>query len=180
RTASASPTVKAVPDRFQFVVKAIDQKSQLGLPGLTAQILDSQKPGAVLASGSTDGNGSAVLFLTKEQADSLANDKMDLTLTIVNSSGKMLFTAPNVVCAHANRVETQVATIAASGDTAAALGVAIQFNAADSALLASLNARGDQLKTLFANRKQDIQDKITQIQNTITAIQAELKPGAQP
>lgn len=180
RTASVPASVAADPNKFQFVAKVLDQNSQLGLPGLRVQLSDQRTPGTVLASGTTDSNGNAIVSLTKDKAERLATDKADLTLTILNSAGKTLYTTPNVVCAHADHVETQVAAIAASADTAPALAVANRLNAADTALLNSLNAKVDQLKTAFAVKKQDLQTKIAQVQSTISAIQSELKPGANP
>lgn len=180
RAASLPPAPATDPNRFQFVAKAVDQASQLGLPGLTVQLLDPRKPGNPIATGTTDANGNVVLSLNKDQAEGLANDKVDLTLTILNSAGKVLRTAPNSVCSHANHVESQVATIASSSDTAAGLALATLLSARNSTLLTSLNAKLAQLPTLFANRKQDVQTKITQIQDTITAIQAELNPLARP
>lgn len=180
RAASLPPSLTADPNKFQFVAKAVDQQSQLGLPGLTVQLSDPRKPGTPVASGTTDSNGNAVLSLTKDQAEGLANDKTDLTLTILNSDGKTLYTAPKVVCVHTDHVETQIAAIASSADTAAALGVANQLNAADVALLNSVNAKADQLNAAFAARKQDLQTKIVQVQSTIAAIQSELKTGTQP
>ena len=170
----------ADPNKFQFVAKVVDQKSQLGLSGFTVQLVDPRDPSSVLASGATDRTGNAVLSLTKDQAEKLANEKVDLTLVILNSAGQTLQKVQNAVCSHPNQVETQVASLPLSADTTAALEVANSLNARDSAQLASLTAKADQLKTVYAVREQDIQDQLTQIQATISAIQAELQPPANP
>ncbi len=178
RAASVPPAVAPDPNKFQFVAKAIDQESQLGLPGLTVQLSEPRKRGKVLARGTTDKSGNAILSLAKDEAERLTNEKMDLTVTILNSAGKTLHTAQNAVCCHANQVQTHVASIATSEDSAAAVQVASRLSARDTALLASLNAKIDQLTTAYTSRKQGLQDTIAQIQVTISAIQEELTETA--
>jgi hypothetical protein len=174
RLDSVPRTLAANPSTFQLVAKVVDQQSQFGLPGLTVQLSDPDDPNVALATAITDTSGNAILSLSRQKA---AKKKAgDLTLTILNSSGKSLYSAPNAVCAHTNQVETHIAAIPSSQDTAASLEVATQLSSRDTSLVSSLTAKIDQLKTAYAASKQDIQNQITQIQSTISAIQAELNP----
>lgn len=175
RRSSVPPTVAADPNQFQLVAKAVDQQSQLGLPGLTVHLSDPSDSASAVATATTDSNGNAVLALSRQKAASLAKEKTsDLTISILNSDGKSLYSASNAVCAHANQVETHVAAIPSSQDTAPSLAFATQQSTSDNDLLKSLTAKLDQLKVFYAAQKQDIQTQITQIQSTIAAIQAEL------
>ena len=174
RSASAPSALAADPSKFQLVVKAVDQQSQMPLPGLTVQLTDARSPETILVNGLTDLDGNSVLSLAKDQTDKLTGKNADLTLTILSPSGTTLQTIEKGVCSHPNQVETRVASIAASADTAASLDVANRVNTERSALLASLTAKAGQLKALYASRTQDIQTQLSQIQTAITAIQAEI------
>jgi len=181
RQASVPPTLAPSPNLFQLVTKAIDQQSQLGLPGLTVQLSDPSDPEAALASATTDSSGNAILSLSRQKAASLAKEKTgDLTLTILNSAGKSLYSAANAVCAHPNQVETQIAAIPSSADTSPSLQLATDQNTRDTTLLNSLTAKLEQLQVFYASQKQDIQTRITQMQSTIAAIQGELSPPTNP
>jgi prophage DNA circulation protein len=175
RLSTVPPTFAADPNLFQLVVKAVDQKTLFGLPGLIVQLSDPSDSGSVVATATTDSNGNAVLSLSRQKAASLAKQKTnDLAISIVNSDGKSIYSAPNAVCAHANQVETHIAAIPASQDTAPSVAFAAQQSASDNELLRSLMAKPDQLKVFYSAQKEDIQAQITQIQSTIAAIQAEL------
>ena len=175
RQSSVPPTLAANPNQFQLVAKAVDQQSQLGLPGLTVQLSDPAAPEAPIATAVTDSNGNAILSVSRQKAARLAKGKTgDLTLTVINSAGTSLYSAPNAVCAHPNQVETHVAAIPSSADTAPAVQIASQQFARDTTQLNSLTTKLDQLKVVYSARKQAIQTQITQIQSTIAAIQAEL------
>jgi hypothetical protein len=175
RRSSVPPTVAADPSLFQLVAKAVDQQSQLGLPGLTVQLSDPSDPESAVATATTDSNGNAILSLSRQKAASLAKEKTsDLTISILNSEGRSIYSVPNAVCAHANQVETHIAAIPSSQDTASSLAFATRQSASDNDLLKSLTAKLDQLKLSYAAQKEDIQAQITQIESTIAAIQAEL------
>ena len=181
RQASVPPTLAANPNQFQLVAKAIDQQSQLGLPGLTVQLTDPADPETPIATATTDSSGNAILSITRQKAASLAKDKTgDLTVSVLNSAGASLYSAANAVCAHPNQVETHIASIASTADTAPAIQIATQRSASDTSLLNSLNAKLDQLKSFYAAQQQDIQTQIAQTQSTVTAIQAELNTSAIP
>jgi hypothetical protein len=176
RQSSVPPTLEANPNQFQLVAKAVDQQSQLGLPGLTVQLSDPSEPETAVATATTDANGNAILSLSRQKAASLAKEKAgDLTVSILNSDGKSLHSVANAVCAHPNQVETYIASIPASDDTAPALQAATAQSAEDTALLDSLTAQLGTLKTFYAGQQQALQTQISQIQSTIAAIQAELK-----
>lgn len=179
RQSSVPPTLVANPNQFQLVAKIIDQQSQLGLPGLTVQLVEPSDQNTPVATANTDTDGNAILVLSRQKAASLAKDKADdLTLNILTSAGKSIYSSANAICAHANQVETQVAAIPESPDTTPALQIATQQSAYDNGLLKSLAAKLDQLKVIYAARKQDIQTQISQTQTLIAAIQAELEPAA--
>jgi hypothetical protein len=181
RRSSVPPTLAADPNLFQLVAKAVDQQSQLGLPGLTVQLSDASDSASAVATATTDSNGNAVLALSRQKAASLAKEKTsDLTISILNSEGRSIYSVPNAVCAHANQVETHIAAIPSSQDIAPSLAFAIQQSTSDNDLLKSLTAKLDQLKVFYTAQKQDIQTQITQIQSTIAAIQAELNAPANP
>jgi|HubBroStandDraft_1064217.scaffolds.fasta_scaffold124863_2 hypothetical protein len=181
RQASVPPTLTANPNQFQLVAKAVDQQTQLGLPGLTVQLSDPSDPATAIATATTDTSGNAILSLSRQKAASLAKEKAgDLTLTILNSAGKSLYSAANAVCAHPNQVETQIAAIPSSADTAPALQIATQQSTRNTTLLNSLTTKLDQLKVVYASRKAAIQTQVTQIQSIIAAIQAELNAPANP
>ncbi len=181
RSASVPAALDADPNKFQLVVKAVDQPSQMPLPGLSVQLTDARSPETILVNGLTDLDGNAVLTLAKDQTDKLTGKNADLTLTILSPSGKPLQTIEKGVCSHPNQVETRVASIATSADTAPSLDVANRVNTERTAMLASLTAKAGQLKALYASRIQDIQTQLSQIQATIAAIQAELNsPSNQP
>jgi hypothetical protein len=175
RQSSVPPTLAADPNQFQLVVKAVDQQSQLGLPGLTVQLIDPAAAEAPVAVAVTDSSGNAILSLSRQKAASLAKEKTtDLTIAVLNSAGASLYSAANAVSARANQVETHVAAIPASADTDSAVQIATEQSSGNTTLLNSLNAKLDQLKVTYAARKTAIQTQITQIQSTIAAIQAEL------
>jgi hypothetical protein len=175
RQSSVPPTPAPNPSQFQLVAKVVDQQSQLGLPGLTVQLIDPADPETPVAIAVTDSSGNAILSLSKQKAASLAKERApDLTITVLNSVGASLYSAANAVCAHPNQVETHVAAVPSSPDTASAVQIATQQTSRDTTLLSSLNAKLDQLKVTYAARKTAIQTQITQIQSTIAAIQAEL------
>lgn len=181
RQSSVPPALAVDPNLFQLVTKAVDQQSQLGLPGLTVQLSDPSDSGSAVATATTDSNGNAILSLSRQKARSLAKGKTgDLTISILNSAGTSIYSAPNAVCAHANQVETHVAAIPSSQDTAPSLAFAAQQSTSDNELLKSLTAKIDQLKLSYAAQKEDIQGQITQIQATIAAIQAEVNPPSNP
>jgi hypothetical protein len=181
RHASVPPTVAPSHNVFQLVAKAIDQKSHLALPGLTVQLSEPSDPHAAIASATTDSSGNAILSLSRQKASSLAKEKAgDLTLTILDSAGKSLYSAANAVCAHPNQVETHVAAIPSSAGTAPSLELATDQSTRDTTLLNSLTAKLDQLKIFYAAQKQDIETHIAQMQSTIAAIQAELQPPTNP
>ncbi len=176
RTAAAPIAAAADPTKFQLAAKAVDQKSQLGLPGMTVQLVDPKSPGTPVATGTTDANGNVLLSVSKKQADTLAKAGSGLTLNILNAQGKKVQTLNNVLTSRANQVETQVASLPASADTAASAELANRTNEQRTAVITSLNAKTDQLQAAFASRKLAIQTQVTEIQNTIAAIQSELKP----
>jgi hypothetical protein len=176
RQSSVPPTLTADPNQFQVVAKAVDQQSQLGLPGLTVQLSDPADPNTSVASGTTDSSGNAILSLPKQNNANLESGKtIELTVTILNSEGKSLYTAADAMSARANQVETHIAAIPSTADTADALQIAVQLNARDTTQLNSLTAKLGQLKVIYAGRKTALQTQITQIKATIAAIQAELK-----
>ena len=179
RLGSVPPVPAANPNLFQLVAKAVDQQSQFGLAGLTVKLFepgDSENP---VATGTTDSNGNAVLSLSRQKAASLAKEKAgELTISILSSDGKSIYSAPYAASVHANQVETHIATIPASQDTAASLAFATQQSASDSALLESLTAKLDQLKTFYSSQKKDIQNQVATMNATITAINAELDSAA--
>ncbi len=180
RTASIPAVLEADPSKFQLVVKAVDKQSQLALPGLTVQLTDPRSPETILANGLTDLDGNAVLSLNKDQAGKLTGKNVNLTLAILGPSGKILQTIEKGIGIHPNQVEARVASLAASAETAPSLDIANRLNTERGAILASLTAKVDQLKTAYAGRSQDIQNQMSQVQAAITAIRAELNPTSQP
>jgi len=175
RLGSVPPVPAANPNLFQLVAKAVDQQSQFGLAGLAVKLFESGDPENPVATGTTDSNGNAVLSLSRQKVASLAKEKAsELTISILSSDGKSIYSAPYAASVHANRVETHIATIPASQDTAASLAFATQQSASDSALLESLTAKIEQLKTFYSSQKKDIQNQVATINATITAINAEL------
>ena len=179
RLGSVPPVPAANPNLFQLVAKAVDQQSQFGLAGLTVTLFESGDSENPVATGTTDSNGNAVLSLSRQKAASMAKEKTgELTISILTSDGKAIYSAPYVASVHPNQVETHIATIPASQDTAASLAFATQQSATDSALLESLTAKLERLKTFYISQQKDVQNQAATISATITAINAELDSAA--
>jgi hypothetical protein len=166
-------------DAFLLVAKAVDRESKLGLPGLTVQLLESADSETPLAAATTDSHGDAILSLSRQRAASLTKEKATgLTISILNSQGKSLYSASSAPSGRANQVETHIAAIPASKDTASSLEFATEQNSRDTDLLRTLTAKLDQLKLFYTTQKQDIQDEIATLSTTIAAIKAELDSGS--
>jgi vacuolar-type H+-ATPase subunit I/STV1 len=179
RLGTVPPVPAANPNLFQLVVKAVDQQSQFGLAGLTVNLFESADSENPVATGTTDSNGNAILSLSRQKAAGLAKEKTsELTVSIHGSDGKSIYSAAHAAPVRANQVETHIAAIPASQDTAASLAFATQQGASDNDLLETLTAKLDQLRTFYGSQKKDIQNQVATIDATIAAIKAELNPAA--
>lgn len=105
--AAAPPVVGASPDAYQVGVKVVTEKDdRLGLGDISVQIFDPKNEKAALVEGFTNDDGNAVLVVPPQLAKEF--DKRDMTLQVLDPTGKPLARLPNAVCIRVGQTETRV------------------------------------------------------------------------
>lgn len=114
--AAAPPVVEALPNSFYVGVKVVTEKDdRLGLGDITVQILDPKNEKATLVEGFTDDNGNATLVVPPQLAKEF--DKRDMTVQVLDPTGKPLARLPDAVCIRVGQTETRVIKVKENDST---------------------------------------------------------------
>ncbi len=167
RATAAPPQPAADPAAYQVAAKVVDQKSKVGLPGITVRLFESQNPSVTLASGSTDLAGNVVLKLSREQMDAStgATKKSSIALEVLPTAGKAAFSTQ--LCPKLNQTETVLAGIESTPELSRRLSLANLVVAQKQKLLRTITAHADALKTQDAQTRSDLQQELQQVQAMI-------------
>ena len=176
RTSEFPVSVAADPNKFQLVIKALDQRTRLGLPGLEVRLIDPRSADRILTKGTTGLDGNAVLSLIKDQAEALVAEKTDLVVAIFTLGGITLHRGDQAITPRPGQSQTYVASLPSSTELAPHLDLASRFKSERESRQASLTARIDQLQTAYHDMQQDITSQLDDIKGMTDGINAELKP----
>lgn len=105
---TAAPVVlDTVPAVFQGSVRIVSEKDpQLGLPGVRVQVLDPKNEKTVLVETVTDLNGNAILAVPADVAKE--RDEQDVTVQVVDGTGKPLTKVAKAICIRVGQTEERV------------------------------------------------------------------------
>jgi len=143
---TAAPLVlDAVPDVFQGSVRIVSEKDpQLGLPGVRLQILDPKNEKTVLVETSTDLNGNAILAVPADLAKE--RDEQDVTVQVVDATGKPLAKVAKALCIRAGQTEERVIKVAESAAIEENKKQALENRSERETRARQLGGRGDVLR----------------------------------
>jgi hypothetical protein len=176
RNGSAPPVLTADPNTFQLGAKVLSEETRLGLPGLVVRLTHPQQQDRTLAESITDLDGNAVLYLTREQAEELAREKIEATVVVLGPAGKVLHREEQAICPRPNHTETWVASLSALPDLEPHTTMARQINTDRELYLASLNTRIDHLQADHATMQHNIESHLADTKKIIDGITAEQRP----
>jgi hypothetical protein len=184
--AAAPPVVQPDPNTFHLSIKVTAKDFVLGLPGITVQIMEPQKPEKsgsrrrsqdpmnALVQAVTDGDGNAILTVPTERAKEL--DKLDTTLDVLSPTGKSLQKISGAVCIRLNQTDTKVVELADSPDIQILKNAALEARSERESRAQNLAARVDRLKQ---EKETSLHDLDCRLEDT-RAIIASLEPATGP
>jgi hypothetical protein len=174
---SASPRVLTVrPDAFLLSAKVLSEEEGFGLPGLDVRFCDLRKKTRELARGRTDDDGNAVLYLAKEQAVELGQEKVGLTVEILTLKGKLLYREENTVVPRLNHVETWVKSLPESKELKPHIEEAVRLRNERESSLSDLNEKINRLKVAHDAMQDKIALKLNRTEDIISGRKGEPAP----
>jgi hypothetical protein len=143
---TAAPVVlDAVPDVFQGSVRIVSDKDpQLGLPGVRVQVLDPKNEKTVLVETTTDLNGNAILAVPPELAKE--RDEQDVTVQVVDATGKPLVKVAKAICIRVGQTEERVIKVPESAAIEENKNQALETRSERETRARQLAGRGDVLR----------------------------------
>ncbi|HXB69526.1 MAG TPA: hypothetical protein VNY05_14845 [Candidatus Acidoferrales bacterium] len=169
--AAAAPLVfQAVPGAYHVVVKVTDAGGLLGLPGMTAQLMDPRTPEVPLVQAVTDAAGNAVLAVTAETAKEM--NTLHAALRVVDLNGKVLQKIAGATCIRLNQTETKVVPLADAPEIASNKTAALAERSRREAYAQRVNAKVDLLQQERDDRLRELDCKLQQNQAIIDSIQS--------
>lgn len=143
---SAAPAVlDAVPGVFQGSVRIVSEKDpQLGLPGVRVQVLDPKDEKTVLVETTTDLNGNAILAVPAEVAKE--RDEQDVTVQVVDATGKPLAKVAKAICIRVGQTEERVVKVPETAAIEENKKQALETRSERDTRARQLAARGDVLR----------------------------------